>query len=209
MIQTQNIHFQYKKEKKMFRFPDIHLERQEHLLILGVSGIGKTTFLHILAGILKPNKGSVKIGNIDISLLSNRALDTFRGSSIGLVFQKNLAIPSLSLLDSLKARLFFSKKPIDSKRINALLKRVQLYPYKHKKIRQLSQGQLQRLSIALAVIHQPTLILADEPTSSLDTENCNNMMQLLLEEAKEHNANLIVITHDDRIKPLFTKSITL
>ncbi|MDN6292927.1 MAG: ATP-binding cassette domain-containing protein, partial [Tetragenococcus halophilus] len=113
MLQTRNLTFQYKKTDAMLRFPDINLEPQENLLILGKSGVGKTTLLHLLAGILKPSSGHVIINEEDISSLSHRKLDQFRGQNIGLVFQKKHAITSLNVLENLQTRLYCSKKAID------------------------------------------------------------------------------------------------
>jgi len=209
MIQTDNLTFHYKKKEHTFSFPNIALKELENLLILGKSGIGKTTFLHLLAGLLTPSNGKIRIGNVNINSLSNNNLDAFRGQNIGLVFQKNHAVQSLSVFDNLQARLFFSKKTIPLTEINELLKQLDIYDCKNKKVNELSEGQLQRLNIALSVIHNPKVILADEPTSSLDDDNCNIVIQLLKKQAEKTKANLIVITHDQRIKSFFQNSITL
>ena len=209
MIRTEHLKYQYKANEHTFSFPDIDVKQQDDLLIVGRSGIGKTTFLHLLAGLLKPADGSVIIENKDINTLSTNALDLYRGQNIGLVFQNNHAVRSLSVFDNLKARLFFSKKTVDTKLIDGLLEELGLIDYKHRKTNALSEGQLQRLGIALAVIHQPKVIFADEPTSSLDDDNCEIVIELLKTQAKKNNANLIVITHDQRVKPYFENSITL
>ncbi|SIS46941.1 putative ABC transport system ATP-binding protein [Zobellia uliginosa] len=209
MVQTDNLKFQYKKAEPLFHFPNITLEEQENLLILGKSGIGKTTLLHLLAGLLKPVSGSVMIDDVQINRLSHSQLDTFRGQNMGLVFQKNHAVRSLTVLDNLKARLFFSKKPIDLAAIASLLEQLDLKETQKKKVNELSEGQLQRLGIAMAVIHNPQVILADEPTSSLDDENCSAVMQLLQQQAEKNQANLVVITHDIRMKSGFKNIITL
>ncbi|QXP58737.1 ABC transporter ATP-binding protein [Olleya sp. HaHaR_3_96] len=209
MVQTNDLIFQYKKNETIFSFPNITLEQQENVLVLGKSGIGKTTFLHLLAGLLKPINGRVVVDNVDVSTLSNSKLDAFRGQNIGIVFQKKYAIPTLNVIENLKARLFFSKTPINNKAVDTLLKELGIYQFKKSKTNELSEGQLQRLSIALAVVHKPKLILADEPTSSLDDDNCKIVIELLLKQAKQTNANLIVITHDFRVKSYFQNSITL
>lgn len=209
MVQTNDLKFQYKKKETVFSFPNITLKPQENVLVLGKSGIGKTTFLHLLAGLLKPINGRVVVGSVDVSTLSNSKLDAFRGQNIGIVFQKKYAIPTLNVIENLKARIFFSKTPINNKAIDILLKELGMYQFKKNKINELSEGQLQRLSIALAVVHKPKLILADEPTSSLDDDNCKIVIELLLKQAKQTNANLIVITHDFRVKSYFKNSITL
>jgi len=209
MIQTENLTFQYNNSEHHFCFPDINLQQNESLLVLGKSGIGKTTFLHLLAGLLKPTKGKVAIDNVLIHELTNNKLDKFRGKNIGLVFQKKHAIQSLSVFENLQARLYFCNQKANTEEINALLKELDLLEFKNSKINQLSEGQLQRLGIAMSVVHQPKVILADEPTSSLDDENCEIVIQLLQKQAQKTNANLIVITHDNRIKSFFQNSITL
>ncbi|WP_272149211.1 ABC transporter ATP-binding protein [Tenacibaculum aiptasiae] len=209
MIQTENLVFQYKDLGSLLSFPNISVTENESLLILGKSGIGKTTLLHLLAGLLKPSKGKVIIENIDISLLSNSELDEFRGQYIGLVFQKKYTIQSLSVFKNLQTRLFFSKKKVDNNKINNLLEELGIKNCINSKVKELSEGQLQRLNIAMAVVHNPKIILADEPTSSLDDENCKIVIELLKKQAKQHKAKLIVITHDQRIKPFFQNKITL
>ncbi len=209
MISTENLTFQYNHGNHQFRFPDINLKHDENLLILGKSGIGKTTFLHILAGLLKPSQGKVIIDKVAIDSLTQNKLDKFRGKNMGLVFQKKHAIQSLSVFENLQARLYFCNQKTNTSTIENLLKELDLFELKTSKVNMLSEGQLQRLGIALAVIHQPKVILADEPTSSLDDENCKSVMQLLKKQAKKTNANLIVITHDHRVKSDFQNSITL
>ena len=112
-------------------------------------------------------------------------------------------------MHNLKARLFLSEKPVDHKAIAALLIELDLYDCKDAKPKHLSQGQLQRLCVALAIIHKPQLILVDEPTSSLDLKNSKIVIELLKDQAKKNNANLIVITHDERIKSYFKNEISL
>ncbi len=209
MVQIDRLTFQYKKEKHLFSFPNIDLKERENLLIIGKSGIGKTTFLHLLAGLLTPISGKIVIGGVDIHSISHSELDKFRGQNIGLVFQKKHAIQSLNVVENLQARLFLSKKSISNTKIDFLLEQLDISDCKNSKLNTLSEGQLQRLGIVMAVIHNPQVILADEPTSSLDDESCSIVIELLIKQAKLTNANLIVITHDHRIKSLFSNSITL
>ena len=208
MLKTTEVTFSY-NENSTFSFPNIELKDNEPLLILGESGIGKTTLLHLLAGILSPNQGSIVINNTDISNLSSKKLDAFRGEHIGLIFQNTIAIASLSVYENIQSRLYFSGIKNQKSAIEDILKQLDLSHVKHQKPNTLSTGQLQRLGIALGVIHKPSVILADEPTSSLDDKNCALVIDLLKAQAKKSNANLIIITHDQRIKNSFDNTLVL
>ncbi len=208
MILTQSLAFQYTSETS-FSFPDFSLEKGEHLLILGKSGIGKTTFLHLLAGILKPKTGSVVIEAQELAALSNARLDRFRGKHMGLIYQKPHFVHSLSLKENLLLVQYLAGKKQDAKRIMEVLQKLDILDQLNKQPRKLSQGQQQRASIAMAMLNKPTVILADEPTSSLDDENCTKVIGLLREQSAEVGASLIVITHDHRLKGKFQNSITL
>ena len=207
MIKTESLKFSY-DGKKYFDFPDINLDSGENLLIIGNSGIGKTTLLHLLAGILKPESGSINISGTDISKFSDTELDKFRGDNIGIVFQKPHFISSLTINENLKLAKYLSpsKTSGDAKKI---LESLNIKDKYQQKPNQLSEGEKQRASIALALINSPNLILADEPTSSLDDFNCNNVIKLLKKQAKNHKAQLIVITHDARLKKHFKNNLNL
>lgn len=209
MIYTENLCFHYNDQEPLMFFPDISLNSGQDLLILGKSGVGKTTLLHLLAGLLTPVEGRIIIENTEVSKLKVSERDFFRGQQIGLVFQKNYAIQSLSVAENLSARLYLSKKKAPNTFVSKLLSELDIEQSKNKKINQLSEGQLQRLGIALAVVHQPKIILADEPTSSLDDENCEIVLGLLQQQAALNKANLVVITHDQRVKGKFKNMITL
>ena len=207
MIKTESLKFSY-DGKKYFDFPDINLDSGENLLIIGNSGIGKTTLLHLLAGILKPESGSINISGKDISKFSDTELDKFRGDNIGIVFQKPHFISSLTINENLKLAKYLSpsKTSGDAKKI---LESLNIKDKYQQKPNQLSEGEKQRASIALALINSPSLILADEPTSSLDDFNCDNVIKLLKTQAKDHKAQLIVITHDARLKKHFKNNLNL
>ena len=207
MIKTESLKFSY-DGRKYFDFPDINLDSGENLLIIGNSGIGKTTLLHLLAGILKPESGSINISGTDISKFSDTELDKFRGDNIGIVFQKPHFISSLTINENLKLAKYLShsKTSGDAKKI---LESLNIKDKYQQKPNQLSEGEKQRASIALALINSPSLILADEPTSSLDDFNCDNVIKLLKTQAKDHKAQLIVITHDARLKKHFKNNLNL
>lgn len=208
MLQSKSIVFNYDGANK-FRFPDIQLQKGENLLVLGESGIGKTTLIQILAGLLHPKQGSVELNGTNFQDLSSKNLDLFRGKHIGMVFQRPHFVRNLSILDNLLLSLYLSKNKQDIKRATQLLDQIGLGNKLNSKPDQLSQGEQQRASIALAVVKNPDLILADEPTSSLDDTNCQKIANLLKEQAASTKAQLIIITHDQRLKSQFKKSITL
>lgn len=207
MIKTNNLSFNY-DNKVFFNFKNINLKIGEDLLIIGNSGIGKTTLLHLLAGLLKTDSGSINIYGQELKNFSNHQLDQFRRENIGIVFQRAHFINSLTVKENLQLAQYIGKKN-NNDRIENILKNLNILDKSDKKTNQLSQGEKQRASIALAIVNSPKLILADEPTSSLDDENCDRVIKLLKKQASEFNAQLIVITHDNRLKKHFKKSIKL
>jgi ABC-type lipoprotein export system ATPase subunit len=208
MLQTKNITFFYNKETQ-FTFPELKCNASDTLLITGNSGKGKTTLLHLLAGLLRPKNGEISIENIDISLLSEKKLDQFRGKNIGLILQQSHFIASMTVLENvvLASWLATGKKAIQ--KAEKLLAELDLENQKHKLPSQLSIGQQQRVSIARALINEPKLLLADEPTSSLDDENAFKVADLLEKLSKEYNAALVIVTHDSRLKNKFSNQINL
>lgn len=207
-VKVSDLSFQYNKNTT-FRFPDVQLDKGSHQLILGKSGKGKTTFLHLLAGILSPSSGKIIIGDQDITSLKSRKLDHFRGRNIGLIFQRFYFVKSLSVKDNLLLAQKLAGKPEDMHRITEVLQHMHMEEKLHKLPSNLSIGEQQRISIARAVINSPELILADEPTSALDDENAKRVAILLEETASNCNANLIVVTHDQRLKDNFKNVIEL
>jgi putative ABC transport system ATP-binding protein len=191
-----------------FKFQDINLKSSENLLIIGSSGIGKTTLLHLLAGLLESSSGSIKLFEKELSDLSSHQLDKFRKNNIGIVFQRPHFVNSLTVKENLQLAQYIANKK-DNNRIENILKNLNIFDKSDKKTNQLSQGEKQRASIALAIVNSPKLILADEPTSSLDDVNCDNVIKLLKKQATDFGAQLIVITHDSRLKKHFKNSIEL
>lgn len=208
MLKTESLTFAYHKNSA-FSFPDIELKKKQKLLILGESGIGKTTLLHLLAGLLKPNSGSIEFLGQQFQDLSSIELDRFRGKHIGMVFQRPHFIKALSLGENLELLQYFAKLPKDKKRIMEVASSLGLESKILKKPHQLSQGEQQRAAIAMAVINHPNLILADEPTANLDDKNCERVIDLLLSQAEKTEAQLIVITHDQRLKNQFNNRLEL
>ncbi len=207
MIETKQIKFSYDNQV-FFNFPDINLKNGENLLIIGNSGIGKTTLLHILSGLIKSNYGSIKLFGKEITKFSSFQLDKFRRNNIGIVFQKPHFINSLTVKENLQLAQYIANKNNDEL-IENVLKNLNILNKSNKMTNELSQGEKQRVSIALSIVNSPKLILADEPTSSLDDDNCSDVIKLLKKQATDYGAQLIVITHDNRLKKHFKKSLEL
>ncbi len=208
MLTAKSIKYSYNSNNK-FEFPDFCLESTEDLLIIGDSGVGKTTFLNILGGLLSPQSGSITLNGTNYSDLSNKDLDKFRGKNIGIIFQSPYFVNNLNLIDNLLFSLFLSKNQQDKNVVIELLNQVGLNDKIYSKPNDLSQGEKQRASIALALVKKPNLILADEPTSSLDDNNCDLVVSLLKEQSQLNKCKLIIITHDARLKKHFKNSIKL
>ena len=208
MIEISNLTFGYDK-KNTLQFKDFSLDTGEKCLILGKSGVGKTTLLHLLAGILQPATGKVCIRNTDLSTLKKRKLDQFRGRNIGIVFQKHHFVAALNVMENIAlAQVLTDTKP-SRENIMQLLDALQLADKSDRMPYSLSQGEQQRVAIARALINKPAIILADEPTSALDDENCLAVMDLLEKNAALCNSALIVVTHDNRLKSRIPKQILL
>lgn len=208
MIRTQNVVFQYNLETK-FKFEDLQCKAGETLLITGASGKGKTTLLHLLGGLLKPTSGSVFIDEVNVCQLSSAKLDHFRGQNIGLILQKAHFIAALTVLENIELASWLTDKTKKKQKAIELLTLLGLEKFSNKIPSQLSVGQQQRVSIARALINEPKLLLADEPTSSLDDANAKVVAELLAQLSQKYNAALIIVTHDQRLKERFKTSIDL
>jgi len=208
MLQIEQLRYNYQNETSL-SFPDFTCKTGEHWLLLGQSGSGKTTLLHLLGGLLSPHSGTVTVGDTVLKTLSTAALDKFRGKNIGIIFQKNHFVRSLTVQENLLlAQQLAGMKP-DKKRIADLLARLNIDHKLKSKTNALSQGEQQRVAIARALINQPRVILADEPTSALDDENCSEVVKLIEEQASLAGATLLVVTHDSRLKQRFEKQINI
>lgn len=208
MISTRNLRFTYGKGTD-FSFPDITAIPAETLLITGGSGRGKTTLLHLLGGLLRPQQGEVIIGDTNIAALSEKQLDHFRGKNIGIVLQQSYFVAALSVLDNVVLASWLATGKEAKEKAITLLTDLGLKEQLHKLPSQLSIGQQQRVSVARALINSPKLLLADEPTSSLDDENAYIVADLLSALAKQHGTSLIIVTHDQRLKDRFKNQIAL
>lgn len=171
----------------------------EFVAIIGPSGSGKSTLLHILGGVDKPTSGSVVIGDTNIANLDETALAIFRRRQIGLIYQFYNLIPILTVEENLTLPLLLDGRKPDKRLIDSLVKRLGLQDRLNHLPNQLSGGQQQRVSIGRALVNNPALMLADEPTGNLDSANSKEIISLLRQFNKENNQTVIIITHDEKI----------
>ena len=182
------------------------LNHSEFCGMMGESGSGKTTFLHLLAGILTPDKGSIKLDGQDLTKLNVVKRDYFRTSSIGYIFQSFNLLQGLTCLENLKLPMYFSSK-FDEEYAEELLVRVGLEDRISYRPSQLSIGQQQRVALARALVSKPKLVLADEPTGNLDAKNATKAIDLLCELCKETKTALLAVSHDERVIENFDQKI--
>lgn len=208
MIEVKDLTYHYKIDQPI-SFPDFKYEQGEQALILGESGCGKTTLLHLLSGLLKPKGGYVSINGKKLNVLSGGQLDQFRGANIGIVFQTPHFIEALSVKENLQFAQTLAGNKKDLNTIKQILGDLSIDHKLNDSVKNLSQGEKQRVTIARALVNHPKLILADEPTSALDDKNCHAVIKLLKEQAKKNNATLLIVTHDNRLNDEFEQKLKL
>lgn len=209
MIRTSNLAFQYQKDSTLLTFPDVECPAQGQLLLLGASGCGKTTLLHLLCGMLQPTQGEVHINSQALHQMNEAERDTFRGQHVGIVFQKSHFLQSLTVLENLAMPAFLSGAAFDKREGLQLLEKLGIGHKANSRPRDLSVGEQQRAGIARALIHRPALVLADEPTSALDDGSTAAVMDLLETQATAAGSTLVIVTHDQRLKDRFGNRLDL
>jgi len=214
MIEVQNLEFSWPRSSFNLQIESLEIPAGEKLAIIGPSGSGKTTLLNLVAGIEIANAGSMKVLGTELKLLGDSERRDFRCSNIGFVFQQfelldylnvkeNIALPFL-INQSLAAK----KGDLDDDdSIRALAESMGIGDKLHRHPRKLSQGEKQRVAICRALVAQPKLILADEPTGNLDPANKHRTLDLLFEQAERNGQTLIVVTHDMSIVDGFDRTI--
>ena len=199
--------------EKSFRSPDgeikrivdvaeFSLEAGQQMALRGESGSGKTTFLHLIAGILAADRGTIRIGEQEMSALSEHERDRVRGKKIGYIFQSFNLLQGFSCLENVLLAMAFGPG-VDTEQATAMLKRVGLGHRLDYFPRQLSSGQQQRVAVARALVNHPKLVLADEPTGNLDPTNSKECLALIRETCEEQGASLLLVTHDEGVLAKF------
>jgi putative ABC transport system ATP-binding protein len=203
----------------VLRIANFHLEAGEQVFLSGASGSGKSTLLRLVGGILTPASGSARVLGVELGRLSGRRRDRFRGDHLGCVFQQFNLVPYLSVMEnallpcrfsSVRKRRAMERHASPALAARHLLERLDLErDLWSRRADRLSVGQQQRVAAARAFIGRPELIIADEPTSSLDTDRQQAFLELLRRECARSNASLLFVSHDRRLAPAFSRAIAL
>ena len=213
MVKVKNISKSIKNGKlsiEILKNINLEINTGEILSVMGPSGCGKSTLLGVIGGIDKPDKGEVLIGDTDMYALKNEELDIFRNENIGIVFQNHCLVEELSLIENIELPSIFSEKKenFESKiaeliELLGLKGKEKLYPY------QLSGGEKQRTAIARALINNPKVLIADEPTGALDSSNSNNILHLFRELVDKFSISIIISTHDYHVAEVSDRQIKM
>lgn len=217
-LEIARLHFRYGDRGFELQLPSLTLARGEEMLLVGRSGCGKSTLLQLIAGLVDPMSGTVRIGGQDMHALKGAARDRFRGRSIGMVFQTFNLLPGFTALENVHVAMLMSevsKSKQTSKqtsgqkadwnaRAESLLRSLGIERLEAR-TEELSVGQQQRVAVARALACRPTLVLADEPTASLDPENSANAVRVLRDACREQGAALLVVSHDPALESHFSR----
>lgn len=212
LIEVKNIRKVYRMgDEKVVALDNVNftIEQGEFCCLLGTSGSGKSTLLNLMAGLEKPTKGEIKIGDKHVEKMSEKQLAVFRRNHVGFVFQSYNLLPTLTALENVSLPLIFKgvSKSARDKRAAEMLKAVGLEKRLRHKPNQMSGGQQQRVSIARAFISNPEIVFADEPTGNLDTKTTREVMDLMTRMARKNKQTLIIVTHDVEIAEYADKII--
>ncbi|NLZ33381.1 MAG: ABC transporter ATP-binding protein [Clostridiales bacterium] len=212
IVRVENLSKQYgtgETAVKALNNVSFSVNKGEFVAIVGASGSGKSTLLHLLGGVDRPTSGKVFIDNTDIYSLNETQLAIFRRRQIGLIYQFYNLIPVLNVEENITLPLLLDGHNVDKKQFNKIIKILGLENRLKHLPNQLSGGQQQRVSIGRALISNPAIILADEPTGNLDSKNSNEIIELLKMFNKTFGQTLIMITHDERIALQADRIITI
>lgn len=211
MIRAKNIHRSYhlaKKEVTVLRGIDLHIQAGEKIFLCGPSGAGKTTLMYTLAGLEQPHEGEVHIADTNFYALSAGKQAMLRNEKIGYIFQNYFLLPELTAIENVLVPGMIGGKS-NREQARAALERVGLAERIDHLPAELSGGEQQRVAIARALVNNPSIIFADEPTGNLDSNNGTEVMKILLDVVAEHNATLVVVTHDDALAKLGDRVLTI
>ena len=202
VIKTKNlrkVYFLEEEKIEALKGINITVKKGEMVALMGPSGSGKSTLLHLLGGIDVPTKGKVFINDFDIFSLDDKKLSVFRNKHIGFVFQFHYLLPEFTVLENVMLPVQIYNKRGAKEKAEKILRLLGLEHRLNHKPTQISGGEQQRTAIARAVVNEPDIILADEPTGNLDSENAHNVMSIFKEMNKKNNVSIVIATHDPEI----------
>ena len=183
--------------------------RGQFSAVMGPSGSGKSTLMHVMAGLDRATSGDVVVGGVDLSTLSEKKLTLLRRDRIGFVFQAYNLVPTLSAEENMVLPLELAGRKPDPEWFNQVVTAVGLGDRLDHRPNELSGGQQQRVAVARAIVSQPGLVLADEPTANLDTKSMSNLMEQFVELNENHNATFVIATHDVRVMEYAPRQIVM
>jgi putative ABC transport system ATP-binding protein len=189
--------------------PEFDLAAGEQVALIGKSGGGKTTLLHLIAGLLLPTTGTIRIDKTEISRLSEQGRDRFRASTTGYVFQTFNLLPAFTALENVRLGMSFGHGRIEPQRAEALLQRVGLSDRANYRPKQLSVGQQQRVAIARALAGKPKILLADEPTANVDPASAEIVLDLIGTTCRDEGVSLVLVTHSMDVANRFDRIVEL
>lgn len=212
ILKVENLCKTYGKGENTVKAVDdisFSVERGEFVAIIGASGSGKSTLLHLIGGVDRPTSGKVYIDGKDIYTLNDDNLAIFRRRQVGLIYQFYNLIPVLNVVENITLPTKLDGREVNNKRLNELLITLGLEKRRFNLPNQLSGGQQQRVSIGRAMMNEPALMLADEPTGNLDSKASDEIISLLRLSNKKYNQTVIIITHDEKIALEADRIITI
>lgn len=210
MITTENITKSF-GSLQVLKGIDLHIDRGEVVSIVGPSGAGKTTLLQIIGTLDRPDGGSVRVDSVDVTTLSQKALADFRNRHLGFVFQFHQLLPEFTALENIMIPAYIAKTPQRQakERAKELLEFMGLADRASHKPAELSGGEKQRVAVARALVNNPAIILADEPSGSLDTQNKQELHQLFFDLRDKFGQTFVIVTHDEQLATLTDRTIHL
>jgi putative ABC transport system ATP-binding protein len=213
-VDIENLRHRYASGPLVLHIPKLEVARGERVFLFGPSGSGKTTLLGLLAGVLPPQEGTIRVLGQNLSALSPSDRDSFRGNHLGYIFQMFNLLPYLSVKDNIRLSVDLSPKrrarlPACEKALTALAASLGIEGLLDRSVTELSVGQQQRVAVARALLGSPELIVADEPTSSLDYDHRGRFLELLFAECRKTNATVLFVSHDRQLESLFDRCVSL
>lgn len=212
MVQVKNVTKRYSVgNEKIYALNKVNLmvEEGEFLAITGSSGSGKSTLLHVIAGVDKPDSGEVLFDSISIHKLSMSEMAVYRRKNIGIVYQAFNLVPTLTVEENIMLPMILGRNNVDKAELNKLLEKLNLIGCRNQLPNQLSGGQQQRTAIGRAMLSRPSILLADEPTGNLDSNNAKEVLDLLCNANREYGQTILLVTHDRNVADMAKRQITM